>query len=123
AFLYTSHIGLSAFLPGRSLTLTEARSASTSYFWQGPYLWIPASLMLLEYGRRARRSAITGMGVILAALLIMRAIALGDRILLLPLLAGFFVLHYIRRGRRPSVGLMLVILLVALIGSSTIADL
>ena len=122
-FLITTHIGLGTFLAGRSLSLTGARVASTSYFWQGPYLWIPSALILLEYGRRSKNSIMFGCGLVLAIMLVLRAIALGDRILLLPLLGSLFVLHYIRRDRRPRKLTIVGVLLVALIGSSAIADL
>ena len=99
----------------------------SSYLLHGPYLLIPAAIVLLTAGWSRRDFVVTSLGAGFATVAILRALALGDRFMLLPMVGGLFIFWYLRRGRRPSllgfVATIVVFLYVAtVIGQTRTAD-
>lgn len=96
-----------ALLKGRDPLEGRITSSGTVYFLFGPFLAIPATLLLLEAAAAKRRAlavvlvaAVTGLSVVLITS------RRGDRLWLMLLFAGVFALPYLRRQKRPSVRLL-----------------
>ena len=84
--------------PSENLVLGEA----TAYFRFGAFLTIPATLLLLEAAAAKRRAlfvVLTAVGT--ALFLVMITGPRGDRIWLLLLVMGIFLLPYLRSQKRP----------------------
>jgi hypothetical protein len=113
-------VTLDLILAGRSTALNDALRASSKYLWYGSYLLIPACLTLLAAGRAARERAIVVLGVVLLGLVLLRALPLGSRMMLLPLVVGGIVYGYVSRGRRPRAIVLAATFLAALVISSVL---
>jgi hypothetical protein len=125
-FLATSPFGLSTLtliLRGRSAQLTDTIADTSFYVWFSFLLLIPATLILVAVGLRRRSKPLLFTGLALAGLYLIRTIPLGNRTMLLPFVGGLIVLYYLRRSARPSLTATLVIIVVALVGSSFLSDL
>jgi hypothetical protein len=125
AFLVSSHgmSGLSLIFRGRSRELSKDVTGTTFYLWYSFFLLVPATLVLVAVGLERRRKALLLAGLAFGALFLLRTVPLGARIAILPLLGGAFVFYYLRRSRRPSVVVLVVLALVALLGSAFLSDL
>jgi hypothetical protein len=126
-YLRSIHVGLLQLFSGRTRQIHLATSSSSGYLHQGPYLLIPTSVVLITAGRIRRDRVVSLIGWLLAVLLVARGLALGDRMLLLPLVGGLIILWYMRRDRRPRflafIGFIVVALYVTtLIGQLRNAD-
>ena len=119
-FLWSTQTPLSSVLAGRNEQILTTFANTSAYLWVAPTLLIPASLVLVGLGQERRDRTLLAIGTLLAALLVVRAVGLGDRMMLLPLFGGLFVFRYLRRRRRPSVRTCVLLLLVALIASTFI---
>ena len=62
-------------------------------------------------------------GFAFGAIFLLRTVPLGARIAILPLLGGAFVFDYLRRDKRPSAVVLILVALVALVGSAFLSDL
>lgn len=93
-------------------------SKSTGYFELGSLLLLPSALGLTCFGIWRRRPSIRTIGLLILITFLFLSLSGGDRLQLLPLGTGFLVFFYARRDRRPSVSVLIVILLVGLIASS-----
>ena len=106
-----------SLLIGRSTEQGQILAEASSYLFFGPFLAVPASLILLEAASRDRR-AIT---LILAGLALFLVLIFtgprGDRLWLLTLLASVAILPYLRKQRRPpTIKIVAVGLIVFLFG-------
>jgi hypothetical protein len=110
---------LGPLLRGRSI---EAVADAPAYFWSGFFVVVPATLVVLAVAFQLRSKTLLAVGLALATVVLIRAVPLGERILLLPFLGGIFVYSYVRRLARPSFVTVVAVLVVALIGSSFLRD-
>ncbi len=115
--------GLSALgvaLGGRTDQLLLLYDQSPAYLTVGSILLIGPTVLLLALWMR-RRSFLTGL---LAALMFAAAIVVrgssGSRIALVPLFGALFIFWYVGRDRRPSVPTTILVLITAVLLSSTI---
>jgi hypothetical protein len=115
--------GLWLIVRGRSTQLSHEGAAASFYVWYSFLLLIPATLVLLAVGLARRGKALLLTAFFFATILLLRTAPLGTRSALLPLLGALFVFHYIRRDARPSPLVLVVLPLVALVGSSFLSDL
>lgn len=113
-------VTLDLLLAGRSTALDEAVRGSSKYLWYGAYLLVPACLSLLAAGRAARDKVLVALGLLMLGLVLVRAIPLGSRMMLLPLVVGAIVYAYVSRGRRPGAVALGGALLVALLASTAL---
>jgi hypothetical protein len=116
-----STIGL--ILRGRTTQLSRDVGGTTFYLWNSFFFIIPATLLLVSAGLERRRKALVVAAAVFAAFFLLRTVPLGARIAILPLVGGLIVLHYARRGNRPSVVAVVAVILVALVTSSFLSDL
>jgi hypothetical protein len=107
-------------LAGRSTALDDAVRGSSKYLWYGAYLLIPACLTLFAAGRAARDRLLVALGLVMLGLVLVRAIPLGSRMMLLPLVVGAIVYAYASRGRRPGALALGGALVVALLASTVL---
>jgi len=113
-FLPTSNgpDALRVLLRGRSGEFGALLKDSSTYVWYGSLLFVPAAFVLIGLTMRARTPLLAGAAVAVSALALLRLVPTGDRIALLPLLGGLFVLAYVLRDSRPR-GITLAALAVA----------
>jgi hypothetical protein len=125
AFLASSSglSSLSLIFRGRTAELSKDVAGTTFYLWYSFFLLVPAALVLVAVGLERRRKLLLVAGFAFGALFLLRTVPLGARIAILPLLGGAFVFSYLRRSRRPSVVVLAVLALVALVGSAFLSDL
>jgi hypothetical protein len=114
---------LSLIFRGRTSELSKDVAGTTFYLWYSFFLLVPATLVLVAVGLERRRKLLLLAGLAFGALFLLRAVPLGARIAILPLLGGAFVFFYLRRARRPSVVVLAALALVALVGSAFLSDL
>lgn len=114
---------LAMILRGRTTQLWQDVSSAPLYLWNMFLLLIPAALVLVVAGIERRNRKLVLAGLLFAALYLFRAVPLGDRSAILPLLGGGFVVSYLRRDRRPSILLLSAVVLAALVGSAFLSDL
>lgn len=92
-----------------------ATRATTGWIWIGPYVIIPASLILLAARSRRRTPGTT----ILLVIAVLGSLALtvprGDRTFILTFLLPFVALPYLRRQTRPRVVTVIVALVLAVV--------
>jgi hypothetical protein len=110
------------FRSGREAGLDSAIEANR-YLWQAFFVLVPAAVILLAVGSTERRPAAVAVAVVLIAIFLLRAVPLGARISLLPLVGGLFVLYYLRRSARPSLRTLAVLVLFAVFASAFLSDL
>jgi hypothetical protein len=93
------------------------------YLWLAFYMLVPASLTMLGLGlaRRSKPMLVTALTMI--ALVLVRIVPLGNRIVVMPLIGGAFVLYYLLRGRRPSARWLVLLAIAAVFTSSFLSDL
>jgi hypothetical protein len=111
---------LEMILAGRSTALDETVRGSSKYLWYGAYLLIPACLTLLAVGRASRDAVLTALGLLVLGLVLVRAIPLGSRMMLLPLVGAAVIFFYVSRGRRPGALALAAAVLVALVASTVL---
>ena len=120
--MFAAQIGLHNFIAkygGRGGVQTNLALVSSGYFEQGPYLAIPAALILLIAFSR-RRTWPTGLLLGLAiAITLLVTVRSGGRIILIQLLLPLVVLWYLQRDRRPR-ALSLVLALIIFIQAANI---
>lgn len=128
-YLRSIHAGLGAVLSGRTATLGAGYNAAlgtNAYYRDGTYFLVPAAVLLIGLGAVRRDSGVRVLGTIIGGILLIRGVGLGDRLLLLPVVAGCFLLFYLQRGRRPGVmvvlGLALALFAVTIIGENRTAQ-
>jgi hypothetical protein len=107
---------------GRQAGLDSAIEANR-YLWQAFFVLVPAAVVLLALGSSERRPAVVAVALMLIVIFLLRAIPLGARISLLPLVGGLFVLRYLRRSSRPSFPTLVLLLLLAVFASALLSDL
>jgi hypothetical protein len=110
------------FRLGREAGLDSAIEANR-YLWQAFFVLVPAAVTLLAVGSTDHRPAVVAVALALIAIFLLRAIPLGARISLLPLVGGLFVLYYLRRSSRPSLRTLVALLLLAVFSSAFLSDL
>ena len=93
------------------------------YLWLAFYMLVPASLAMLGLGVTRRSKAIVAGALATIALVLLRVVPLGNRIAIMPLIGGAFVLCYLLRGRRPSARSLVLLAIVAVFASSFLSDL
>jgi hypothetical protein len=123
-YLQRSNITIHQLLGGRSTELIQANydPSQVAYFTYGPFLAVPAALILVAVGLASRSWPTVAAGCLFAAFVIGRGFAQGDRLLLLPLLGSLLVFLYLRRGRRPHVIGILAICLVFFVAVAVIRE-
>jgi hypothetical protein len=121
--LITRFSGLSGFrilFSGRSREV-DRLSADSSYVWYGLKLVVPAALCLFALALRERTRRIVLASALLIAASLLVTVPVGSRIFLLPLLGGIFVFFYVNRRTRPSLVLLIVLAIAALMTSYVLA--
>ena len=102
------------FFKGRS-TESPALRQGTAYFYLGPYLVIPATLLLLVCWRRARRVHWLLAAIATGFLALLITVPRGDRTYVLTLLLPLVVLPYLRSGTRPRAWKIVLVLAVLIV--------
>lgn len=111
---------ITTILRGRENSRIDLYRSSTAYFYYGPYLLIPSSLVLLFVGRHRRNVAITCLGTSLTIILLLQAAPSGNRMMLLPFVGGGIVYIYISKMVRPRMVTLLVFALFGLTFSTVL---
>lgn len=93
------------------------------YLWLGFFVLVPAAVALFGLGLQTRRPAIVACSAIVAVVVLLNAVPLGNRTVLLPLLGALFVLYYLQRGRRPTWRMLAGLALIAVFLSPLLSDL
>ena len=125
AFLVSSSglSGLALIFRGRTAELSQDVAGTSYYLWYSFFLLVPATLILIAVGLERRRKVLLVIGFVFGAIFLLRTVPLGARIAILPLLGGAFVFYYLRRARRPSPVVLVLLALIALVGSAFLSDL
>jgi hypothetical protein len=92
-----------SFLFARTHEEGEIFARATAYFYLGPFLAIPAALLIMESAARGRKRILLVLAGLAAFLVVALTGPRGDRIWLLTMLMSLAVLPYLRTGRRPRV--------------------
>ena len=109
--------GIRLLISGRNPERGEALSGTSTYVQLASLLLVPASLVFAGLALRYRTLALAVAATTTLALALVRVVPTGDRMVILPLLGGLFVLIYISRGDRPRPRTLAALLLLALVGS------
>jgi len=114
--------GISLFLHGRSAELRDALAAPSFYPWAATFVLVPSTVVVaaVAWARGSWRFAL--LALVLAAVVFLRAVPTGNRLLLLPFLGSLFVLYFVRRRTRPRFVSLLAIAAVAIIASAVLSD-
>ena len=118
------HQGISELIHGRGSGQAALYKSSSAYLYDGIYLLIPATLLLvgrLAFGGDHRRRLTASLAWVFGALLVTRALASGGRTALLLLLGALLVFFFLRRGTRPRLAWVAIVLLVSFLAVSVIA--
>lgn len=125
--LGASSVGLaksiSLVLAGRSPELTAVIRGASSYLWYGSFLLVPSALVLMVVGHSRRRIGLVIMASFVIALLILRAVPIGSRMLLLPLIGSLLAYYYVARMARPGLVTIIAFGAIALFGSTLFLNL
>jgi hypothetical protein len=108
---------LRVLLGGRSAELGEALSNTSNYVVNTSLLFAPAALVLTALALRRRSPLLVAATLLVLLLALVRVLPAGGRFVLLPLLGGIFVLVYVLRDKRPRTVLLVVIGVLAFVGS------
>jgi len=92
--------------------------SSSAYLYFGPFLAIPATLLLAETRARYRVPGLALLTAAVGAIVLTVTTARGDRSWLLPLLFPLVVLPFLRRGRRPRFATTLILAAVFIVVAS-----
>ena len=110
--VFLVHAGGMSFLfqliKGRNSAYDTLYRTSSAYFYGGPALLWPASLLVAAVGLAARRRDLIILSAILTLALALFAGGQGSRITLLPLVLSPVVYFYLDKNRRPGLLLLLV---------------
>jgi hypothetical protein len=110
------------FRSGKSADIGEAVE-TYRYGWMSYLFLIPAAMVFLAVALQTRSKALFVAFALLALLVLLRGIPLGNRMMLLPLLGGIFVLVYVHRSARPSLVTVTAVAVLALFASAFLSDL
>jgi hypothetical protein len=110
------------FRAGKSADLGEAVE-TYRYAWMSYFFLIPAALIFLVIALRSRSRRLMAIFALLAALVLLRLVPLGERVALLPFLGGIFALVYVSRQARPSLRMLAAVAAIALVASAFLSDL
>ena len=117
-FLPTNALeALRVLLGGRSAELGEALSRTSNYVVNTSLLFAPAALVLTALALRRRSPLLIATTLLVLLLALVRVLPAGGRFVLLPLLGGIFVLVYVMRDKRPRTAVLVVIGVLAFVGS------
>jgi hypothetical protein len=113
---------ISLYFHGRSAEVREALGASSFYPWAATFAVVPSTIAVaaVAWARRSWRFAL--LALVLAAVLLLRALPTGSRLLLLPFLGALFVLYFLRRRTRPGLLPLIAIAILALVASAVLSD-
>jgi len=132
ALIALGSLGMFAVVDGSRTFLAIIRSEKNvfagavenyRYLWLAFYMLVPASLTMLGLGLARRSKATLAAALTMIALVLLRVVPLGNRIVVMPLIGGAFVLYYLLRDRRPSARWLLLLAIVAVFASSFLSDL
>ncbi|MPZ21994.1 MAG: oligosaccharide flippase family protein [Dehalococcoidia bacterium] len=107
---------------GRDPSQSELFRASTGYFYQGTFLLVPATLLLLATGADRKKLGPILLAACLGALVLMRAGPTGGRMLLLLLAGSLITYAYLRTGKRPGAMAVLAFLVVVFVALTFLRD-
>jgi stage V sporulation protein B len=117
-FLKVSGLSLGSYASGRSFAQASIVNSSTAYLYFAPYVAIPIALLLLTFRPSLpsylARAAIGG-GV---ALVLVNALLRGNRIWLLPLIAGLLIVKARASSRRLFLYVMVFAVPLLILGAS-----
>jgi O-antigen polysaccharide polymerase Wzy len=113
---------IQAIARGDTGELRQDIKANSTYLWLAWYALIPSALVLLAVGLRRRSAAVLALAGLVSILLLLRAAPTGTRIMLLPFFGAIFVFLYLRKSSRPRLAFIVLLLLVALVGSTALRD-
>jgi hypothetical protein len=108
---------------GRSREFTEVIQVPSMYPWVASFVVVPAAMTALAIVWSRRTWMTVTLSVLLVAVVLLRTIPTGNRLVLLPLAGGVFVLYFIRRSARPSLITLVAVGIVAAFGSAFLSDL
>lgn len=108
---------------GRTPELTRALAEVSFYPWSLTLMLIPASLAFLALALEQRSLRAAAAFTLLAGVILLRAVPVGDRAVLLTFVGAVIVFAYLRTSRRPQPLVVVVAALCALTVSATLSDL
>lgn len=114
---------IKGILRGRSSSDSALYNSSSAYFFYGPFLCIPATLLLLASASRRNLAVFIVPTFATAGLVLLVTLNRGDRQWLMMLIIPLLILPYLRRERRPrliAVAVTLVVLF--LVGITFLRD-
>jgi hypothetical protein len=101
-------------LGGRGEEFGAVVRDSSTYLWYASWMLAPAALVLTGLAIEARRLRLWLCAALALALSLLRSVPLGNRLVLLPLIGGVFVLAYVMRRKRPSARVIALVAVLAL---------
>jgi hypothetical protein len=113
---------IQAIVRGDTGELKQEIKGNSTYLWLAWYALVPSTLVLLAVGLRRRSAAVLALAALVSILLLLRAAPTGARIMLLPFFGAIFVFLYLRKSSRPRLAFIVLLLLVALLGSTALRD-
>jgi hypothetical protein len=126
-FVFVLHSGstttLHLLLRGRTPEFTDAINRLSLYPWTATLMLIPAAMTFLAIAWQERKTRFLTAFFLLAGLIALRTVPVGDRMALLTFLGGIFVLSYLRRAIRPGFIALLGLACTALVLSAFLSDL
>ncbi len=99
---------LQAYIHGRSASDPGAFQNSSGYFYLGPFVAIPAALILLETNAKRRSLLLVLAGILAVAFVLLITVPRGDRTFILVLVLPLIAQRALRTGRRPRVATVVV---------------
>jgi hypothetical protein len=120
-FLVSSGVSLQVFFKGRTAEVTAAILSTPAYLWSASLVLVPATVVIVAIAWERRSAKLLAVAVLLAGLVLLRAVPLGNRIALLPFFGALFALFYLRRGRRPHPMMLVAAATVALVASALLS--
>jgi hypothetical protein len=97
-------------------------ATSTAYFYYAPYILIPAGLLLYREGLLQQSIKLRFAGVVCVLPLVNSLTGAGERVWLLVIVSAFAVYSYLRRGTRPRVATVAIVVLVGLVVVVSLRD-
>lgn len=122
AFVFqTGGIGsIGTLLQGKGAEQAQLYQASSAYLYMAPVLWVSGSLTLFSLGLRFRDWRLVAAALLLAGIVVFRAVPAGSRSLLLPMIGGLWIVFYLARSRRPGMLTLVAVAVVTLAASAVL---
>jgi hypothetical protein len=123
--VWAAQVGVSTVInlyAGRTRTSFTLQS-TTAYYYLGPYLTIPASLILFSAWSKRRTLGVAVLLAVTISLWLLLTVRRGDRVFVLALAQPLWFMWYLRRGRRPRLIAILATALVVILATNVLGAL